>query len=156
MRRILRLYPALIFAVLGATALSAMEGLSGAGSRAWKALAYVSNYYAWQPGDIMGNLSHTWSLAVEEQFYLIWPLLMLLTRNFRVVIAGAVVALGWRLYMVQAEPNWLRIAFGLGYQRFRSSSWGCNRTSTQRTGVETWCHAEPWTAARSCLRSYYS
>lgn len=111
-RRIRRLYPALIFAVLGATALSAIEGLSGAGSRALRALAYVSNYYAWQPGDVMGNLSHTWSLAVEEQFYLIWPLLMLLTRNFRVVLAGAVVALGWRIHMVYAEPNWLRIAFG--------------------------------------------
>ncbi|MDB4945221.1 MAG: hypothetical protein JWP97_4755 [Labilithrix sp.] len=34
-------------------------------------------------GSDMKPLLHTWTLAVEEQFYLLWPLLLLLTRRVR-------------------------------------------------------------------------
>ncbi|MBK7387956.1 MAG: acyltransferase [Bacteroidetes bacterium] len=38
-------------------------------------LTYTSNFLYIFKGDF-GPLAHTWSLAVEEHFYLIWPLLM--------------------------------------------------------------------------------
>lgn len=38
------------------------------------AIFFVANFL---PADVMGNLGHTWSLAVEEQFYLIWPAVLL-------------------------------------------------------------------------------
>lgn len=88
-RRIRRLLPALLF-VLTCTAIAAMALLTpveqleqitpGMASAAW-----VSNFYfALTENDYFGvgagsNLFlHTWSLGVEEQFYLIWPLLLML------------------------------------------------------------------------------
>lgn len=54
------------------------------------AFLYVSNYYQALFGDPNNGLSHAWSLGVEEQFYLLWPLaFVLLRRNerrFRVLV----------------------------------------------------------------------
>lgn len=45
---------------------------------------YVNNYYQALFGDPNTGLSHTWSLGVEEQFYLLWPItFILLKRNAR-------------------------------------------------------------------------
>jgi peptidoglycan/LPS O-acetylase OafA/YrhL len=38
---------------------------------------YTSNFYFFKTGTWYGILSHLWSLAVEEQFYLIWPWIIL-------------------------------------------------------------------------------
>ena len=68
------------------------------------ALAYLSNYHAapaWP-------LAHTWSLAVEEQFYLLWPaLLMLLGVRRSLLAAAALLVLGpiARLYVWYFDPS---------------------------------------------------
>ncbi len=44
----------------------------------WHA-AYLSNFYFWNVGNMTGYAAHFWSLSVEEQFYLLWPMLILFT-----------------------------------------------------------------------------
>jgi peptidoglycan/LPS O-acetylase OafA/YrhL len=50
-------------------------------------LLYVNNYYQAVSGDPNSDFSHTWSLGVEEQFYLLWaPCLVLLLRKDHVFL----------------------------------------------------------------------
>ncbi len=60
------------------------------------ALTYTLNYYP--RGDHI--LGHLWSLGVEEQFYLLWPLCLLLFFRKRFWIVGAVIAAGPPLRML--------------------------------------------------------
>lgn len=84
MRRALRLLPALLL-FLAICALYTWLALDGdAALSNWHgivlALVYLSDWAMVLLGDSfigLGMVQHTWSLAVEEQFYLLWPLVLL-------------------------------------------------------------------------------
>lgn len=48
---------------------------------AWSSIFHTSNYYIALSGDPGNGFSHTWSLAIEEQFYILWPLAFLIWRK---------------------------------------------------------------------------
>jgi peptidoglycan/LPS O-acetylase OafA/YrhL len=86
LRRARRLLPALLTLLIGITIYTALfrdDALGALRGDVAAALAYVSNWYQiWvghgytASGDF-APLRHLWSLAVEEQFYLVWPVVMI-------------------------------------------------------------------------------
>jgi peptidoglycan/LPS O-acetylase OafA/YrhL len=75
-RRALRLFPGLACLLALAAVLPWYFPGDDALSRPAAVTAAVLYAANWVSGDL-GYLSHTWSLAVEEQFYLAWPVVLL-------------------------------------------------------------------------------
>ena len=122
-RRARRLLPALglmlvalaLYAALGGTAVVPAQ----LRSPALATLLYVANWQQLIAGhgyfahfDMVSPLQHTWSLAIEEQYYLVWPLLFLLLarlargRSRRALVTPMVV-------LAVASAAWMGVAAGL-------------------------------------------
>ncbi len=127
-RRAYRLLPALV-ALLGAfLALSIGLALDGVGSLASDlvgiaaGVGYLSNVVmTGEPGtQVMPDaLRHLWSLAAEEQFYVVWPVVfcVILRRRLRlallVVGAGIVLMTARQVQLYVDGASWERMGFGV-------------------------------------------
>jgi peptidoglycan/LPS O-acetylase OafA/YrhL len=122
-RRALRLLPALLVLVVvcAGTLLATMPAEYGplVLHEAAAVLFYVANW-AWVIDLPLGVLSHTWSLGIEEQFYLLWPcaLLGLLRvssprRAFAVTLGLAGAGVAWRHALVLAGARFEHLQRGL-------------------------------------------
>jgi peptidoglycan/LPS O-acetylase OafA/YrhL len=120
-RRILRIFPLYyaylflffvllpIFAdqVFPAKQLAQLEGLLDIQAWFW---LYASNIYSFLQGDHTGlATSHFWSLAIEEQFYLVWPLIVFAfsgptLRKICIGLIGIAFGLRVALYMSGYDP----------------------------------------------------
>jgi peptidoglycan/LPS O-acetylase OafA/YrhL len=73
----------------------------------WLATFQTNNYIAWL-GYWPDSISHFWSLAVQEQFYLLWPVVVLTLprRWFVAAMAGFILfGLGFRLVCILTETS---------------------------------------------------
>jgi peptidoglycan/LPS O-acetylase OafA/YrhL len=72
----------------------------------WWYWAYAQNWLAALRGQAVGYISHFWSLAIEEQFYLVWPLAVWLARRpgrvLAMSVAVATLALAVRIAALRA------------------------------------------------------
>ena len=111
-RRVRRLIPALVAALAGTVALLWVAGTLPDARTTVTSVAgvlfYVNNLQQARDVTLIQELSHTWSLAIEGQYYLVWPVVLLGLHRLRVsrraLILGivAVMAVVW----VQRAQRW--------------------------------------------------
>lgn len=129
-RRVRRIIPAATIVIIATVLLSTIIlGREGSVSTYWDAIwssVFLSNWYMafvgvdyFSLGATPSPLQHFWSLAVEEQFYVVWPtLIIVLTffagktagKRFRPFLAGAlliiiIASLAWSIYQTNLEPS---------------------------------------------------
>lgn len=114
-RRAARLMP--VFLAFGVVVISILllRGKPVPWPDAGAAFLYVVNYYQAFTGAPDNAFSHCWSLSVEEQFYLLWPLALGFFASTKRSLSRALVALilavwAWRLVLVfgfDCSPHYL-------------------------------------------------
>lgn len=115
-RRGLRLLPALSCAVVLAavlTPLASPERRAATFTGLPWVFAYLGNWVAASKGpQALGLLPHTWSLAIEEQFYVVWPIIVVLWFRHGVQAKRAAMLLGSIALMSALFNAWAMVNWG--------------------------------------------
>jgi peptidoglycan/LPS O-acetylase OafA/YrhL len=153
-RRMLRIFPAYYAFVAVSLAIDAWHGHRWDTALIESTLTYTVNYYNAFHHHPTTSVAHAWSLAVEQQFYLLWPLVFVImaARGRRALITGVaamgLVVVAWRSWLTlvaHADASYIYNAFDT---RFDNLAIGCllalsvdyDRviTAVERLGRRTW------------------
>lgn len=116
-RRIRRIFPALILLLATVLAMGWFtlvdSDYAKLGLHTAAAEGFVANILFWQESSYFVSSSgvlHLWSLGVEEQFYVFWPLLIYVTVKHKYSVSGVLLAvmilsLAYSLYATIFEPT---------------------------------------------------
>jgi peptidoglycan/LPS O-acetylase OafA/YrhL len=127
-RRFFRLAPALVIYLLVSGLVMSALGHPIPAKDFFATLFYYANYHRFTNfAGVLSPLAITWSLAVEEHFYLIFPVLLILTRErlimTLVVTIGAILA--WRIMLVYGLHASIARTYASTDTRLDSIAWGC-------------------------------
>jgi peptidoglycan/LPS O-acetylase OafA/YrhL len=148
-RRIKRIFPALTLVLLSCLVFGWFGLLGDEFKQLGKHMAagagFVSNFFLWQESGYFNNaaetkpLLHLWSLAIEEQFYIFWPLIVWVTWKRKwlflfTFIGLGLASFGYNAYLVRLDPTatffspatriWELLAgVLLAYIRVRPTAW---------------------------------
>jgi peptidoglycan/LPS O-acetylase OafA/YrhL len=138
LRRVRRLFPAMFFcfcfSAVGAYISLSPLHLAEFGESMVYAILSLSNFFFWSSASYFDTQSqfkpllHTWSLSIEEQFYILWPALLLTLHRFlpRIGVVTTVIALGLlslaaNIYFLENHQQ-LASSLGLADQKLDISS----------------------------------
>jgi peptidoglycan/LPS O-acetylase OafA/YrhL len=129
-RRVVRLLPPLALTIVLMGIYASFVSVADASQRIWGDSAAAFFYYfdyrqAFGHEPFFGFLAQCWSLAVEEQFYIIWSVLMVAAvavgrRRLAYVLAtvGIALSVGDRMYLALRAPHFNTVVFTRVYYAF--------------------------------------
>ncbi len=120
-RRSLRIFP-IYYLVIFAILLFAKASQTGIKPNFLYFATYTSNFYFFKIQGWDGMVGHLWSLAVEEQFYLIWPWIILFAnKKYFLPIISVFILIGITTQVALSNMNMSNVltftcfdAFGIG------------------------------------------
>jgi len=137
-RRTLRIFPAYYFYIAVITALASFGYFQFLDGDRLHAVSYTMNYHhprSWY-------LGHLWSLSVEEQFYLLWPALVLMLGVRRALWLAGLFALASPLLRAASWFGFTASREGIGERFFTGGD--AIATGCVLAGVRGWLAERSW------------
>ena len=131
MRRSLRIFPAYYAFLFVSIGWDLFRGNDDIKDVILPGLFYLINYHNALEGHSGSSLAHLWSLAVEEQFYLLWPLIFIVlmkkSKEFVVgfLVLSSLIVMAWRSYSFSVLDFGTSYAYNAFDTRFDNLAIGC-------------------------------